>query len=150
MRTIWIIPVIVSILIFTIGYQEAEAATVVTVDFGDGTIDTSGGRVCGAVVDNYLAGFGITAVDDPANIQPSGFCILQFSRLSVPSGDHAIASSLPNWFSRDRGNEPYRYSLVFDTPLDRFQFTRTSYDTSGGGIATFEWNARHLIVVEIL
>ncbi len=139
-KSIWMIPVLASILILGIlGFQEAESTTVANVDFGDGTIDTSGGRVCGAVVDSYLAGFGITAVDDPGNSEPRDFCILQFDRTR---GHHAIASSLPNFFFRDFGNAIYSYSLVFDTPLDSFQFTRTSYDTSFGGISTFGWNAQ--------
>ena len=140
MKNIWIIPVLASILILgTLGFQEAESTTVANVDFGDSTIDTSGVRVCGAAVDNYLAGFGITAVDDPGNSESRDFCILQFDRSLT---HHAIASSLPNFFFRNFGNEVYSYSLVFDTPLDSFQFTRTSYDTSFGGIITFGWNAQ--------
>lgn len=142
LKGIWAVPIIASIFIITtLGFQEAESTTVVTVDFEPPpqAIDTSGGRVCGAAVDAYLAGFGITAVDDPTNIQPTDFCIARFDR---STSVHAIASSGDNLFFRNSGNLPYRYSLVFDTPLDSFQFTRTSYDTSFGGIRTFEWNAQ--------
>ena len=131
---------IIGIVILTVfGFQEAESTSVVIVDFGDGTIDTSGGRVCGAAVDAYLAGFGITAIDSGSGGPITDFCIWQFDRSTTV---HAIASSLPNGFFRNFGNEAYSYSLVFATPLDSFQFTRTSYDTSFGGIISEAWNAQ--------
>jgi len=115
---------------------KAPPPTVLTVDFD--AIDTSSGRVSGAIVDDYLATFGITAIDSGSGGPTRDFTIWTFDR---STGVFAIASSPPNGFFRNFGNEAYSYSLNFATPLDDFQFTRASYDTSFGGIISEAWNA---------
>jgi len=108
----------------------------ITVNFD--AVDTSGGIVSGSAVENYLAGYGIDVIDEGTGTLRD-FTIWEGN---WDKGIYAIATSPPNGFFRNYGNEAYSYSLHFDTPLDRFEFTRASYDASFGGIATSPWNAQ--------
>lgn len=133
MKSIWIIPVIVSILILTLGFQEAQSTPVI-VDFD--SVDTSSGLVLGAPVDAYLAGFGITVVD---TIVPGGV-LKDFAIVSFANDARVVPTSSPNAFYREFGNEPYRYEIHLPGPQDAFSFTRTSYDSLG--ISIMEWSAQ--------
>jgi len=104
-----------------------------TVNFD--SVDTSGGLVSGTAVDTYLAGFGITVTDE-------GSITTDFTIFSHDNDVRVFPTSSPNAFYRSFGNEPYSYSLNFATPLDRFDFTRSAYDTAPSGIAVSPWNAQ--------
>ena len=108
----------------------------VVVDFD--SINARNHFVSGYTVENYLTGYGITVVDE-GNGPLRDFVIWEWNRdISI----FGIADSSPNGFFRNFGNEAYSYSFYFDAPLDRFEFTRASYDASYGGIATSPWNAQ--------
>jgi len=108
----------------------------------------------GAMVYNYLQQFGVTVVDEGTIPDTRGFDnngnivhrdFIIFDSLGFENGGtggapvYAIPESAPNGFMRDFGNEPYRYSLYFDVPLDSFSFTRTANEF-GAGMAP--WNAQ--------
>jgi len=105
----------------------------ITVNFD--LVDTSGGLVSGTAVDTYLAGFGITVTDE-------GSITTDFTIFSHDNDARVFPTSAPNAFYRSFGNEPYSYSLNFANTLDRFDFTRSAYDTAPSGIAVSPWNAQ--------
>jgi len=102
------------------------------------SVNTNGGYASGSTVNNYLADYGITVIDEGSG-PLRDFVIWKWDR---NIGIYAIATSDSNGFFRNFGNEAYSYSFYFDNPLDRFEFTRASYDATEGGIATSPWNAQ--------
>jgi len=116
-------------LFFTITPAFAET---VTIDFD--SVNTDGGNVSGAAVESYLAGFGISISDN-------GSVKSDFTITNHPNDIRVFPVSSPNFFYRGWGNEAYSYTISFETPLDKFEFTRTPFDTRPSGIAVSPWNA---------
>ncbi len=97
----------------------------VTINFDD--LDTSSGRVGRAALNTYLANYHITITDVFPDDEPS----LPGVDAEEPDSStwSSVASSPPNFLQGHNG-ETTSFTLVFDTPLDSFGFTRTAYCTS--------------------
>jgi len=122
--------ILVGSLSFTIIPAFAET---VTVNFD--SVDTTNGPVSGAAVESYLAGFGISITDD-------GSIKNDFTITNNNYENRVYPVSSPNIFERSFGNEAYSYTLSFETPLDKFEFTRAQYSTEPGPISISPWNAQ--------
>lgn len=110
----------------TFSYSDGSTPTAVTVDFDD--LDTSAGAVSGTVLYDYLAGFGITATDVVSQ-DPSQYSVSVVADALNGGEINVVASSTPNVLNPPFGTTT-AYTLVFDTPIDSFGFTRTGYCTS--------------------
>jgi len=122
--------ILVGTLSFTIIPTFAET---VTIDFD--SVDTNNGSVSGAAVESYFAGFGITITDD-------GSVQNDFTITNNTYDNRVFPVSSPNFFERSFGNEAYSYTLSFETPLDKFEFTRAQYSTISGPIWISPWDAQ--------
>lgn len=105
-----------------------------TVDFED--LDTSQGRVHGAVLKNYLARFGITLTNV---VEPLNTVFIEHDSRS----GSMLASSGRNYLEQATGGQTWRrFTLSFARPLQSFGFTRTPYyGATKSGIVYAEWRA---------
>ena len=112
----------------------AVAQTTITVDFD--ALDTSGGPVSGATLDDYLAGFGITLTI------PAGGGTVFANAAPLGGPNNVVAPSQPNILEQTNGTATggitESYTLVFDNPLDSFTFTRAGRCTP---LAFPDWQA---------
>ncbi|RLL54055.1 HYR domain-containing protein [Mariprofundus sp. EBB-1] len=108
-------------------------SAVVTVDFD--SLDTTAGRVSGAALDNYLAGFGITITS-----QVGATLTVASADPALPNfgGQNVVASSSPNVLEMFPGNTNVSFTLEFSTPIDSLSFTRAARCTS---LAYPPWDA---------
>ena len=109
-------------------------ADYITVDFEG--IDASGGLVGGTILDNYLAGYGISISDVTPDTHPKVW------DLDASTWKPVIPSSGKNVLHHvyDYGIYPMEFTLDFSTSLLSFGFTRpTIVDPSG--IIIPEWHA---------
>lgn len=95
-------------------------------------LNTSGGPVSGAVLNAYLAGFGIAITSQVAN--PA----VEVNN-TANQGGFVFPASPPNFLWSPGTNNPFAYQLGFSTPLDSFVFTRVGYNALAS-----EWDARAL------
>jgi hypothetical protein len=113
----------------------AAAAGVNVINFD--SLGTSSGAVGGALLSNYLAGFGITASN-----------VTLGTRLEAVNGDNlsgnaiAVPSSPPNLFTQVGLNQPVTFTLNLAAPVGTFGFTRVALAAGQAGISHPAWTAR--------
>jgi hypothetical protein len=90
------------------------------VNFDASSLNAAKGPVSGAVLSNYLAGFGITVA---TNITP-GTALAVENQAAINGGGAVAASSPPNIVTQIGSSGPVSYTLSFSTPLTNFGFTR--------------------------
>ncbi|MGD0412501.1 MAG: immunoglobulin domain-containing protein [Verrucomicrobiota bacterium] len=103
-------------------------------------LDTSAGTVGGAVLSNYLStNFGVTL----SNVTV-GSAMEAVSGGVVTGSGGAVASSPPNYFTQAGLNQPVSFTLVFQSPLQAFGFTRVALLAGSGGVSHPQWTATTL------
>jgi len=84
------------------------------------SLNAAQGPVAGALLSNYLAGFGITVA---TNISPDATLAVE-NQAAVHGGGAVAASSPPNLLTQIGSNGPVNYTVSFATWLTNFGFTR--------------------------
>ncbi|MPY68562.1 MAG: PEP-CTERM sorting domain-containing protein [Alphaproteobacteria bacterium] len=114
-------------------------ATTVTVDFEGVNVTTASGPVGGPLLDNYLAGFGISL----ANVVGNGvFVNSDVNDPDAPLTDQTSLASSGTNFLEEYGGQFVSYDLTFAQVLDSFSFTRTAYyGATGSGLVYPAWSA---------
>jgi hypothetical protein len=107
-------------------------SAMVTVDF-----DTLSYGASGAVLDNYLAGFGITITN-----QTAGTTLYVEDDRYTYGGGIIVASSGHCCLTQGGNNWGEIYTLNFQSPLSYLSFTRITENPGPYGTAYPEWNAK--------
>jgi len=89
------------------------------VNFDTNTLNASRGPVAGALVNNYLAGFGVSV----ASLSPGTELAVE-SQQNIAGGAAVLAASPPNLLTQTGSNGPVQFTLHFATLLSQFGFTR--------------------------
>jgi choice-of-anchor C domain-containing protein len=100
------------------------------------SLPTASGAVGGALLSNYLAGFGVK-VDN----------LTLGTRVEAVNGNNlsgnavAVPSSPPNLFTQVGLNQPITFTLELGAPVDSFSFTRVALTVGQAGISHPAWSA---------
>lgn len=132
-------PVLICLVMF-LAPIAAQAA--ITVNFD--SLDATAGPVTGSILNNYLAGFGISISNATSNTTPS--VVHTGGPDTNANGLDGYASSAPNYFvGENSNNDPYSYRVNFAVPLTSFSFTRVAENGNGpSGLIVSPWDARAL------
>ncbi len=118
----------------------AQPLAQVTVNFDSLVATAPNWEVNGALLDNYLAGFGITLTQVTAGTHLAAVN----AELGLYGGRAAVASSLPNLFTQEGVNAAVSFTLNFSQPLTQFGFTRVELLAGQSGITHPAWSAHAL------
>lgn len=113
-----------------------QAHASILIDFDD--VDASGGAIIGTALADYLGAYGVTISNATSNVQPM---IVDDRDSSISNMVHATSDYNIFWNSLS-DNDPYSYSLNFDTPLKSFAFTRPElFGATSSGLIVSPWQA---------
>jgi hypothetical protein len=113
----------------------APAAGINVINFD--SLDASSGAVAGPLLSNYMAGFGVTLVNNTFGTR------LEVVNAGDLSGaGMAVPSSPPNFLTQVGLNSPVEFTMVFAPPAQSVGFTRIGLVPGSAGVSHPAWSAR--------
>jgi hypothetical protein len=112
----------------------AASAGITVINFD--ALDATSGAVGGALLSNYLAGFGVSLANGTLGTRLE---VIDENNLSGSAV--AIPSSPPNLFTQAGLNTPVKFSFVLKAPVGSFGFTRVGLAAGPSGVSHPAWTA---------
>ncbi len=107
----------------------------VLIDFD--ALNTSAGAVGGTLLADYLAGYGVTAVNATVGAE-----LEAVNTNSLTGSIQVEVPSAPNFFTQAGLDQPVGFALRFATNLESFGFTRAGLSAQSGLVSHPQWTAR--------